>query len=254
MTSFVVAGGSVINTVGHVNQDRWAVGCGPQGCWLIVSDGISADSQSHAAAELAVAVAVRSISTSALLEGDALQAVDLAAAAVAPSYQDSDGGCTLTIAAVTAHRATIVSVGDSPGFVAVKGRLERLTPPSRPGPLTSWIGSTPQSQPVLWSKPLDPTDDLTLVVASDGLALDGQLLPSSELGYLVDWFLVNRRVPHGDDATVTVATLRREASQEDQVTVTYAPSAQTLQEQGRSAGHGEEPVGQGTEQGRHERR
>lgn len=202
-----VAGLSLVNTRGKPWQDRWAAGCHPSGGWVMVADGISADPYGAYAAESAIAVAARMLTGGDLLEQSVLSAADAACAAVEPWYAERDGGTTLTIAAMTAHRLSVVSVGDSPAFRVADRRLVRVTPSPRSGPLIQWVGMTPRTRPWIDSWPYSPADDGPVIVASDGLDLDDIQLPELGIAELPARLISTRRAGRGDDASIAVLAL-----------------------------------------------
>jgi hypothetical protein len=200
-----VAGASAANTRGRLMSDRWAAGCADAGAWAIVADGISADPNGASAAQAAVDVAGRFLIGSPLLERALLSAADAAAAAVEPWYRETLGGTTLTIAAITSHRLTVVAIGDSPVFLVTGGSLQRITPPAVPGPLQAWVGMSPRTAPWMVSRPYDPHRAGPVVIATDGLQLDGFAPAGPAAPAALSGELLRRRPSRdADDAAVAV--------------------------------------------------
>lgn len=203
-----VAGVATANNRGHEMQDRWSAGCSEVGAWALVADGVSSDPHSAMAAQTAIDVATRFLIGSDLLERSLLSAADAAAAAVEPWYRSRTGGTTLTLAAATAHRLTIVAIGDSPAYLLIGDALVRQTPPATPGPLGEWIGLSPRIAPRLLSRPYDPKSQGPVIIATDGLDLDGYVPKGPLAPHMLAAELLRQRPPSGaDDAAVVIIAL-----------------------------------------------
>jgi len=172
-----------------------------------VADGASADPFGAFAAESAVAVAARVLTGSDLLEPTVLGAVDAACAAVEPWYSDREGGTTLTIATVTARRLVVASLGDSAAYQVVNNELRWVTPQPSAGTLGQWVGMRPRTRPWFNAWRLDPAFRTVVVLATDGLRLEGGRLPDEALDQLPTFLLETCRGDGDDDATVTVIAL-----------------------------------------------
>lgn len=207
-----VSGGSIENSRGYANQDRWAAGTNADGAWAVLADGISGGPLGGEAAATAVAVA-QSVLSSGPLDISAIYRAFLAAqSAVAPWYAGTEpGGTTLTIAALTDGKLLVGHVGDSPACMVEVDRdglmsLSRMTSTPTGGRLMSWIGAQTSTEPIIAET--DARDCSFVVLVSDGIDADhltttcSRPLPSSAA--LATASLLAGPAVSGDDATAVV--------------------------------------------------
>jgi len=117
-------------TVRKENQDRWALRPLPQGCALVLADGMGGHADGAIAAHLAVEAAAGHL-TGAADPGAALEgAVAAAAGAIAAhrgAHSGAMSGTTLVLAVVGGDRVWLANVGDSRGYRIRDGVAVQLT-------------------------------------------------------------------------------------------------------------------------------
>ena len=203
-------GASLVNAKGDEQKDRWMVGTSDLGAWALVADGISTDPYGAFAAETASRVASHVLTSNGLWERSVLAAMHAACDAVAPWYVGRTGGSTLTIAAISEHRITLASIGDSPAMVYLGDHPGTIvTPPRSGGPLMEWVGQQGHPEVHMQSWPIAPTDAVYLIVTSDGVDLERFAMTSIDSAVnpaaTVDELLHRYGHVNDDDSTAVVA-------------------------------------------------
>ncbi|WP_407345014.1 protein phosphatase 2C domain-containing protein [Pengzhenrongella phosphoraccumulans] len=193
------------NSRAHPWQDRWIAGQSPNGCWLVVADGITGGVNGHWAAQSAVSVAASALASTDLLEPAVMNAVMAAQAAVAPWFVDAVGGTTLSIATLTFRRLVACTVGDSPVLADDDGQLRQLSPVLPTGGLRQWIGMQGVVDP--WLDSWAVSGPRVVAVTSDGADGAGVLCGQRSASALVEEILTLHRSANGDDSTAAVARL-----------------------------------------------
>lgn len=160
---------------GEDNQDAWSVGQHPSGTLVLaVADGAGSLASAGAGARLATAAAI----SSALATLDefptgprraVVAATEAATAAVLAQPRPHDHGCTLVVAAASAHGWAASVVGDSFLVVTHDNGTHELVRPAPAGEyvnITKLLTSVEQGQ-LIASGSEEP---VALTAASDGLA------------------------------------------------------------------------------------
>jgi serine/threonine protein phosphatase PrpC len=108
-------------------EDSWALRALADGALLaVVADGMGGHAGGAVASRLVVETFVRAVEAGASLS-DALQQANLAVRERAAGRPDLAGmGCTLVAARLRDDDVTWISVGDSPLYLALPGKVERL--------------------------------------------------------------------------------------------------------------------------------
>ncbi len=117
-------------TVRRENQDRWAMRPIPDGCVLVLGDGMGGHADGAVAAHLAVEAAVTHVTAAADPASALGGAVARGGDAVAAHRRAHGGamcGTTLVVAVVTADRVRLANVGDSRAYLIRDGEAGQLT-------------------------------------------------------------------------------------------------------------------------------
>jgi serine/threonine protein phosphatase PrpC len=117
-------------TVRRENQDRWALRPLPQGCALVLADGMGGHADGAIAAHLAVEAAVGHLLAAAdpgAALGGAVAAAAGAVAAHRRAHRGAMSGTTLVLAVVGGDTVRLANVGDSRGYRIRDGVAEQLT-------------------------------------------------------------------------------------------------------------------------------